>query len=89
MFVWDPKRTYSGKITKSKEQNLCKEANNLVCAQAITIVFGTRSFRAVQVLDGSHGNEREDGLHHGCVVSRNLVATDIWVNSAASIVNLP
>jgi hypothetical protein len=41
------------------------------------------------VLGGSHGDESEDGLHRGSVASRNLVATDIWVNSAASIVNLP
>jgi hypothetical protein len=92
LFVWDPKRTYSGKITDSKEQNPCKEANHRVGVKAITIVFGTRSLprRArVGVGGGSHGDESEAGHRRGCVASRNLVATDIWVNFGASIVVLP
>lgn len=89
MFVWDPERTYSGKITDSKEQNPFKEVNNRVGVQAITIVLGTLRFRSVRVLGGSHGDWSEDGPRRGCMVSRNLVATDIWVNLAASIVILP
>ena len=62
MFFWDPKRTYSGKITDSKEQNPCKGANNPVGVQAITIAFWN---------------------------PKVLVATDIWIHFAASIVILP
>lgn len=79
LFFWDPKRTYSGKITDSKEHKLFKEASNRLGVQEITIVFffwNPKFPRRASV--GSHGDGSKDGRRRVCVTSRNPVATGIW-----------
>jgi hypothetical protein len=77
LFVWDPKRTYNCKITDSKEQNPCKEANSRLAAQEITLIFWNPKVHHRASVDALTVMTVKIAVVVP-VTSRNLVATNIW-----------